>query len=67
MDSYTEKVETATVTYTITACSDPECQKIVDKNLKDEEKKRLVIKEEQERRELLRKESIALKRGANSI
>gem|GEM_PF-6864574 len=62
MDSYEEKVETSTVTYTITACSDPECQKIVDKILKLEKKKRELIKEEQEKRELLRKSAAADKK-----
>lgn len=58
MDTYIEKVETSTVTYTITACSDPECQKLVDKILGEEKRKRGVIKEEQVKRELLRKQSI---------
>jgi hypothetical protein len=60
-------VEKSFVVYTITACSDPECQKIVDKSLSEEKRKRLIIKDEQVRREVLRKESIALKRGAPSI
>lgn len=57
IDSYTEKVDTATVTYTIAACSDPECQKIVDKLLGEDERKRGIIKTEQVRRENQRKEA----------
>ena len=64
VDTYEEKVETSTVTYTITACSDPECQKLVEKVLGEEKRKRGVIKEEQEKRELLRKQSIADKKRA---
>ena len=33
IDTYEEKVESSTVTYTITECSDPECQKMVNKAL----------------------------------
>jgi len=62
-DSYQEKVETSIVTYTIAVCSDPECQKIVDGILKEEERKRGLIKNEQEAR-LLAKRGIQLqKRG----
>ena len=67
VDSYEEKVESSVVTYTVTACSDPECQKVVDKILKQEEVKRGLIKDEQEKRELLRKEGLAAKKRANSI
>ena len=66
VDSYEEKVETSTVTYTITACSDLECQKIVDKLLKVEEQKRVVIKKEQETRELLRKATLAARKSLNT-
>ncbi len=55
VDSYQEKVETSVVTYTTAVCSDPECQKIVDKNLKEEERKRVLIKNEQDARLLIRK------------
>jgi hypothetical protein len=51
--TYKEKVGTSTVTYTLRVCPDPECQKIVEKNLKIEEEKRRIIREEQERRALL--------------
>lgn len=57
-------METSTVTYTITACSDAECQKIVDKLLKEEEKKRSFVKVEQEKREVQRKEAMAEKKKA---
>lgn len=67
VDTYIEKVETSTVTYTITACSDPECQKLVDKILGEEKRKRGVIKEEQEKRELLRKQTIADKKQGLSV
>lgn len=56
--TYTEKVETSTVTYTITECSDPECQKLVDKTLKAEKVKRQFIKDEQVKREEARKKVI---------
>ncbi|WKZ25500.1 MAG: hypothetical protein QY322_03885 [bacterium] len=56
MDSYEEKVETSTVTYTITECSDPECQKLVNKSLKQEAVKRKFIKDEQIKREEARKQ-----------
>jgi hypothetical protein len=62
IDTYEEKVETSVVTYTVTACTDSDCQKIVDKLLKDEEKKREMIKKEQEKRELLRRQAIAEKK-----
>lgn len=51
LSSYEEKVDKSTVTYTITGCSDPECQKIVDRGLKTEEDRRKVIKKDQEKRE----------------
>lgn len=66
VETYEEKVEKSTVTYTITACSDPECQKLVDKILGEEKRKRGVIKEEQEKRELLRKQAIEDKKNALS-
>jgi hypothetical protein len=56
--TYEEKVDTSTVTYTITECSDPECQKMVNKTLQTEKKKRQFIKEEQVKREEARKKII---------
>ncbi len=61
--SYEEKVETSTVTYTITECSDPECQKLVDKTLLTEKKKRKFIKDEQEKREEARRQIIEDKKN----
>lgn len=59
VDTYEEKVETSVIVCTITECSDPDCQKIVNEGLKEEEKKRAVIKSEQEKRELQRREVMA--------
>jgi len=53
--TYEEKIETSTVVYTITECSDPECQKVVNKTLRAEKDKRKHIKDEQEKREVARK------------
>ncbi len=66
VESYEEQVETSLVVYKIAVCSDPECQKIVDEKLKEEQSKRVIIKNEQEKRELLRKASMAAKKRANS-
>jgi len=55
VSTYEEVVQNSTVTYTVSRCADPECQKIVDKALKVEEQKRIYIKEEQVRREIIRK------------
>lgn len=60
--TYEEKVETSTVTYTITECSDPECQKMVNKTLQTEKKKRQFIKDEQVKREEARKKVIEEKK-----
>jgi len=63
VDSYEEKVETSTVTYTITECSDPECQKMVNKTLKQEASKRKFIKDEQIKREDARRKIIEDKKA----
>lgn len=63
VDTYEEKVETSTVTYTITECSDPECQKLVNKTLKQEASKRKFIKDEQVKREDARKQVIEDKKN----
>lgn len=63
VDTYEEKVETSTVTYTITECSDPECQKLVNKTLLTEKKKRKFIKDEQIKREEVRKQIIEDKKN----
>ena len=64
IDTYEEKVESSTVTYTITECSDPECQKMVNKALKAEKVKRQFIKDEQEKREEARKVVLAEKKAS---
>ncbi|KKR42924.1 hypothetical protein A2434_00030 [Candidatus Woesebacteria bacterium RIFOXYC1_FULL_41_14] len=49
-----EKVGNSLVVYTVTTCPDSECQKAVNKNLKSEEIKRAIMRDEQEKRALLR-------------
>lgn len=61
--TYEEKVDTSTVTYTITECSDPECQKQVNKTLQTEKKKRQFIKDEQVKREDARRKIIEDKKA----
>lgn len=56
VSTYDEIVGNSSITYTVTACSDPECQKMVDQNLLKEEKKREVFKDEQEKRAALKKQ-----------
>lgn len=51
VSTYEEKVDKSTVTYTITGCSDPECQKIVDKQILVEAAKRVQINKEKVTRE----------------
>lgn len=51
VSTYEEKVDKSTVTYTITGCSDPQCQKIVEKDLKLEQARRNVITQEKAKRE----------------
>ena len=64
VDTYEEKIDSSIVTYTITECSDPECQKLVEKTLKAEKVKRKFIKDEQEKREAARKKVLADKKAA---
>jgi len=54
VSSRKEMVSKSEVVYTTTVCPDPECQKIVEKGLRDEERKRVALKDEQEKRELQR-------------
>ena len=61
--TYDEKVDNSTVTYTITECSDPDCQKMVNKTLLTEKKKRQFIKDEQEKREVARRQVIEDKKN----
>lgn len=51
VSTYEEKVEKSTVTYTVTECSDPNCQKIVNQNLKVEENRRIQINSDKVKRE----------------
>ncbi len=54
VSSFSEIISKSEVTYTKTVCPDLECQKITEKGLKSDEKKRAVLKDEQERRTLQR-------------
>lgn len=54
VSSHNVVVSKSEVTYTETVCPDPECQKLVEKGLKNDARKRDVLKEEQERRVLQR-------------
>lgn len=65
--TYKEKVGNSMVIYTINECPDPLCQKIVNGQLRDDEKRRILVRDEQEKRELLRKETILRKKQAASI
>ena len=55
--TFKKKINNSEVIYKLTGCSDPECQKIVDQQLKKEKKKREDIKKEQEKREEQRKQN----------
>ena len=48
--SFTEKLEKTTAIYTVTVCPDPECQKMVEKELMAEESRRKVMQDEKEKR-----------------
>lgn len=65
--TYKEKVGNSIVTYTINECSDPDCQKIVDGQLREDEKRRIMVRNDQAKRELLRKEAMVRKKQAASI
>jgi|WetSurSiteA1Bulk_404760.scaffolds.fasta_scaffold01268_2 hypothetical protein len=55
---YREKVEGGYVNYKTTTCSDPACQKMVDKKLNDEAYKRgMILKEQMQREEERQKNS----------
>ena len=69
VSSQTKKVDKATVTYTVTVCPDPECQKMVDKGLVVEEHKRKMIREEQDKRAqeiILKKKREAAEKAKNA-
>ena len=51
ISSYKKKEGSFMVTYTKNVCPDPECQKLVDKELNKEKQKRAKIKEESTKRE----------------
>lgn len=48
--SVVETLEKTTVTYTVTVCPDPECQKLVEKGLVADQNKRKVMHAEQQKR-----------------
>lgn len=50
LSSYKQVISNSEIVYTTTVCSDPECQKMVDKTLKQDEAKMAVQKIEQEQR-----------------
>jgi len=54
VSSREEVVSKSKIIYTETVCPDPECQKMVEKGLRNDEKKRAVLKDEQEKRALQR-------------
>lgn len=54
VSTHDEIVSTSKVTYTQTVCPNSECQKKVDKDLKNDERKRAILKDEQEKRLLQR-------------
>lgn len=53
--TYKEKIGNSVITYTEKTCSDPVCQKKLDGQLAQEQKKRNLITKEQEKREEERK------------
>ncbi len=65
--TYKEKVGNSVVTYTINECSDPDCQKVVDKGLKEDEKRRVIVRNDQAKRELQRKEAMIRKKQALTV
>ena len=67
VSTYDEVVGNSSITYTVTACSDPECQKKVDENLVKEEKRRELFKDEQEKRALLKKQDFDAAKRQRSI
>lgn len=53
--SWSEYIDKSLISYTLTVCPDPECQKIVDKQLKSRrEEMELLHRESLKRRELVR-------------
>ena len=64
--SYEEVVQTSTIIHTEMECSDPNCQKLVNKTLKVEEDKRHEGNLEKERRERIRKRVTLRKNAAKA-
>jgi hypothetical protein len=63
LNSCQKKEGSFLVTYTKTVCPDPECQKLVDKELAKEKSKRKKIKEESIKRESERIKRIQVSRS----
>lgn len=64
--TYREKVGTAYVEYTETACPDSDCQSRVNTQLANDATKRANIKNEQDKREKERKDRISENRAART-
>lgn len=57
--SWTGKMGTSLVTYTLTICPDPLCQKIVDKAIADRQAKTMHLAEEKARAKIAREKLLA--------
>lgn len=64
--TYQKTINNSKILYTITGCSDEECQKKVDEGLKKEKEKREHIKEEQVKREEQRRKNSKKRTVANA-
>ncbi|MFH1971503.1 MAG: hypothetical protein ABIJ05_03935 [Patescibacteria group bacterium] len=62
--TYKEKIGNSVVTYTEKNCPDPDCQKKLNGQLAQEQKKRDLITKEQEKREKERKARLKEKKDA---
>lgn len=67
VSTYEEVVQTSTIVNTVMECSDPNCQKLVNKTLKIEEDKRHEGNLEKERREKIRKRVTLRKNAVKKI
>ena len=65
--TYKEKVGNSVVICTINECPDKLCQKIVEKQLRDDEKRRILVRDDQKKREILRKEALLRRKQPASI
>ncbi|MEK7166407.1 MAG: hypothetical protein AAB874_06390 [Patescibacteria group bacterium] len=61
--TWTERTETSVATYTLTACPDPECQKLVEKELQKRSEKIAAL----QNRLLERKKAIARGRSMSKM